>query len=278
MAATLQQPTTHKSQTNTCPMELTIFLGLSPFEWIIGIAAAASVGLGKGGLPGMGNLAIVLIAMIFPSKTSVGVLLPVLIMADMVAVKIYHAHAEWKHLLRLLPWTLAGIALGAWVFVTIDNQLLTRMIGGILLVMILLHQCKRWFPAAADDNGKPNRSGLRTTIWIGGTGILGGIATMVANAAGPVVTLYLLLAGLPKYALIGTSAWFFFLINLTKLPVQIGIGNINSDTLPVSLTLGLFAMAFATLAPRIVKHIPQRTFSILVWIFVAFAGVKMLLS
>ena len=253
-----------------------MFLDISTSDWAIGILAALLVGFGKGGLPGTGNLSVILMAMIFPSKESVGILLPILICADVVAVSVYHRHTQWKHLLRLLPWTLAGVIAGAFIFTSIDDQLMTRAIGATLLLMVVITPLKKYFQQH-DDGDAPKKLSIGTHAFIGSTGILGGIATMVANAAGPVIGIYLMISGLPKFAFIGTSAWFFFIINLFKLPIQVGIGNITIESLKTSLCFGLFAIIATLIAPKIVHKIPQKFYSILIWIFIIVAGVKMLL-
>jgi uncharacterized protein len=252
----------------------TMFLDISYSGWAIGIFASLLVGLGKGGLPGTGNLSVILMAMIFPSKESVGVLLPILICADIVAVLVYHQHTRWKQLLKLLPWTLTGIGIGAFVFKQVDDTLLTRMIGAILLLMVALRFMLHFFPE--NEDGRIFRTKTGKHIFVGLTGILGGVATMVANAAGPIVAIYLLVSGLPKYAFIGTSAWFFFLINLSKMPVQVSLGNITWHSLRISMIFGIFAVVAAMIAPKIVHYLPQKVFSFLIWTFVVVAGLKML--
>jgi uncharacterized membrane protein YfcA len=242
-------------------------------QWMLAVFAALFVGLGKGGIPGAGNLAIVLMAMVFPSKVSVGVLLPVLVCADLVAVKIYHAHARWPILLKLLPWSLVGVGIGALIFQHVDNDLLTRFIGALLLFMVLLQPIRKRLAARSEDTSTPTTSSAFVRI----TGIIGGIATLVANAAGPIVALYLILAGLPKHAYIGTAAWFFLLLNLSKLPVQAAIGNLRPENLPISLILGMVAAAAAACAPILVKRISQQWFNALILAFVVIAALKMLL-
>ena len=257
-----------------------MFLGISYHDWSIGILAALLVGLGKGGLPGTGNLSVILMAMIFPSKESVGILLPILICADIVAVSVYHQHTQWKHLIRLLPWTLVGVIAGAFIFKSIDDQLMTKAIGAILLLMVVITPLRKYFQPAGEtgSDGKLPRMSPGLQVFVGSTGILGGIATMVANAAGPVIGIYLLISGLPKFAFIGTAAWFFFIINLCKVPIQAGIGNITWHSLQISLCFGIFAMLAALIAPKIVRFIPQKLFSILIWTFIIVAGLKMLLG
>ena len=253
-----------------------MFFGITYSDWAVGILAALLVGLGKGGLPGTGNLSVILMAMIFPSKESVGILLPMLICADVVAVSVYHQHTRWKHLFRLLPWTLIGVIAGAFIFKNMDDQLMTRVIGGILLLMVAITPFRKHFQQHQDEHADRKLS-PGTHAFIGSTGILGGIATMVANAAGPVIGIYLMISGLPKFAFIGTSAWFFFIINLCKVPIQVGIGNITWHSLQISLCFGLFAALAAVVAPRLVRHIPQKIFSMLIWVFIVVAGLKMLL-
>lgn len=257
-----------------------MLLGISYSDWMIGILAALLVGLGKGGLPGTGNLSVILMAMIFPSKESVGILLPILICADVVAVSVYHRHTQWKHLFRLLPWTLVGVGAGAFIFKSIDDQLMTRAIGGILLFMVAVTPLRKYFQANTQSNedGSLPKMSAGMHAFVGSTGILGGIATMVANAAGPVIGIYLMVSGLPKFAFIGTAAWFFFIINLCKVPIQVGIGNITWHSLSISLSFGTFAVLAALVAPKIVTHIPQKLFSRLIWIFIIVAGLKMLLG
>ena len=253
-----------------------MFLDISYTGWAIGMLAALSVGLGKGGLPGAGNLSVALMATVFAGKESVGILLPVLICADIAAVIVYHQHARWGQLLRLLPWTLVGIAIGAVIFKRIDDTLLVRAIGAILLLMVGLRFTVSWFQKEKEGAVFHNPMGRR--LFVAFSGIMGGIATMVANAAGPVVTIYLMVAKLPKYEFIGTSAWFFFLINLSKMPVQVGIGNITWHSLRISMIFGVVAFGAAMVAPKIVRYLPQKVFSFLLWVLVVVAGLKMLLS
>ncbi|MEQ9822867.1 MAG: sulfite exporter TauE/SafE family protein [Puniceicoccaceae bacterium] len=253
-----------------------MMLGLDLMDCAIGILAALLVGLGKGGLPGAGNLSVILMAMIFPSRESVGILLPILICADVVAVAVYHSHTQWTHLWRLLPWTLLGVVAGAFVFQNMDDALLTRVIGAILLLMVALTPLRKYFQQHPDEL-PGQRLTFKQQAFVGSTGVLGGVATMVANAAGPVIGIYLMMSRLPKFAFIGTAAWFFFIINLCKMPIQVGIGNITWASLKLSAGFGVFAVVAAMIAPRLMKWVPQHIFSFLVWLFIVVAGVKMLL-
>jgi uncharacterized membrane protein YfcA len=242
-------------------------------QWALGVTAAFFVGLGKGGLPGAGNLAIIFMAAAFGAKPSVGLLLPVLICADLVAVKIYHQHTRWSFLLKLLPWSLLGIVLGALLFNHISPILLTRTIGALLVIMVGLRFLNNSLKSLMKtEDSKPR-------FWLfSSTGVVGGIATIMANAAGPVVSIYLLLSGLPKTAYIGTAAWFFLIINVIKMPVQVSLGTIDFQSIQVSLAFGAVAALSVLIAKQIVEWISQKLFEQLIWAFIVVAGVKMMLG
>lgn len=231
------------------------------------------VGLGKGGLPGVGNLTVVLLALALPAKVSVGVLLPILISADIIAVAIYRRHALWPAILKLMPWVVVGVLVGYFVFSRVDDREVRFLIGAILLLMTGIHFFRKWMRRHAQGEDQlPHHP-----VFIGATGIMGGFATMVANAAGPVAALYFIASGLPKYAYIGTSAWFFLLVNVFKVPFMMDLGIIDGASLKFSAGFMVYAVLGAVIAPFIVKHIQQKQFEILIWVFVVIGGVKLIL-
>jgi uncharacterized membrane protein YfcA len=241
------------------------------WQYVVIALGAALVGIGKGGLPGVGNLSIALLTLVLPAKASVGILLPILLSADVVAVLIYRRHTEWPMILKLAPWMLIGIALGYVVFGQIDDEGVRFLIGFILLAMTAAHFYRRWLRRHADEaDALPQHR-----AFIAGTGIIGGFATMVANAGGPVAALYLIASGLPKYAFIGTAAWFFLLVNLFKVPLMVDLGIITGESLRFSASFMVYAVAGAALAPFIVQRINQRVFEWLVWFFVVVGGLKL---
>jgi len=235
---------------------------------------ALFVGLGKGGLPGMGNLTVMLLALALPAKASVGILLPILISADIVAVFVYRRHALWSYIFKLAPWMVAGILIGYVVFSRIDDKQVKILIGVILFSMTGVHFMRKW-----QRRGQAGQDHLpHHPVFIAATGIIGGFATMVANAAGPVAALYFIASGLPKYAYIGTSAWFFLLVNCLKVPFMMDLGVIDGSSLQISAAFMPYAVLGAVTAPFIVKHINQKLFEILIWVFVVIGGVKLIIS
>lgn len=232
------------------------------------------VGLGKGGLPGVGNLTVVLMALVLPAKASVGILLPILICADIIAVLVYHRHADWRYITKLAPWMVLGIITGYFVFGWVSNGQVRVLIGAILLGMAAAHFYQRWlYRDTSSANVLPQHP-----AFVGSTGIIGGFATMVANAAGPVAALYFIASGLPKYAYIGTSAWFFFLVNLFKVPFMLHLHIIDWASIRYSASFMFYAVLGALIAPFIIKHIDQKVFNFVVWFFVIIGGLRLILS
>ena len=247
------------------------------WQWIIGLVGAFLIGLGKGGLPGLGNLTIALYALAFPPRASVGILLPVLICADFVAITIYRRHVHWPSLGKLIPWAVVGMLIGYLVLARIDNDGVRRLIGFILLGMTAAHFFRRYQLAKARMENSEDR--LPHTLWfVALMGVIGGFATMTANGAGPVASLYLLAVGLPKMAFIGTTAWFFVSLNLFKVPFQIDLGMITADSIYLSLVFAPVAAIGVVIARLLVRFINQRLFEALVWFFIVVAGTELLFN
>lgn len=250
---------------------------METWQWIIGWLGALLVGLGKGGLPGLGNLTIALYALAFPARESVGILLPVLICADLVAVTMYRRHVHWPSLVKVIPWALAGILAGYFALGKIDNDGVRRLIGVILLSMTGLHFYRMHrLTRTRLENGEDR---IPHGIWfVSSMGIIGGFATMTANGAGPVGALYLLAMGLPKMAFIGSSAWFFLIMNLVKVPLQMDLEIITKDSIQLSLAFAPVAAMGAVFARIFVKYINQKLFSTLIWFFIVVVGVELLFN
>lgn len=246
---------------------------LTQHQWLFALLGAAFIGLGKGGLSGLGNLSIWLMAEAFGARASVGIALPVLICADIVAVLVYRRHADWSHLLRLLPILLLGVVVGYFLFDAIPADRFGMMMGILMLGLTAMHLLRR-FVSQKQEPAQQQVLTSRWVLWL--TGLLGGVATMLANAAGPIISFYLLAARLPKYAFIGTGAWLYLIINLAKTPFQAAVDNMDGQTLQISLCLGLVAAAFTLLAPFIVRFIPQKLFEALIWIAVVFASLRLI--
>ena len=177
--------------------------------YLLGLAAALLVGLSKTGIPGVAIPAIVFMTEAFAGneKLSVGALLPVLLVGDLFAVGFYRRHAEWNRLGGLFPYVVAGMVPAAVVLLLVADQHFKLVLGWIVLALLGLEVGRQRF----GWTGMPGR-----WWFVAVAGLLAGFGTTVGNAAGPVMSVYLISRGLPKEQFMGTWAWFFLIVNLAK--------------------------------------------------------------
>ncbi len=215
-------------------------------------------------------LSVALFANALPARASTGALLPLLICADVFGVAYFRKHASWPHLWKLFPWVVVGIVAGCFALDKISNAQVQRLIGVILLVMVAAHF---WRERQADKV----LALLPQAAWfVALIGMLTGFNTMVANAAGPVMALYLLATGLPKLAFVGTGAWFFMLVNSFKVPFSASLGLITMDSLRMDAVLVIAMVPGALLGPVILRRINQRGFERMVLGLTVVAAIRLL--
>lgn len=237
--------------------------------WIILIICALFTGMAKTGVFGLGTLVAPLLASFFGGKISAGLLLPMLSMADIVAVIYYNRHASWQHLWKLFPFAAIGVFIAIWVGEVINDSTFKAIMAVFILggipVMIWREQLK---------NVKPLKENWH---WGGFFGMSGGFSTMIGNAAGPIMSLYLLAMQLPKNVLIGTGAWFFLVINLFKIPFHVFIWEtITLDTIKLNLTMLPIIILGGLLGIKLVKRIPEKPFRWLVIIMTTIASLNLI--
>jgi uncharacterized membrane protein YfcA len=237
-------------------------------QWAVLVASAFAIGLSKTGLPGVGILVVPLLALVFPAKASVGLLLPILIFADLFAVGYYRHHGRWRHLAKLLPWAVLGIGIGFFVLKIIDDEILKPLIGGIVLAMLSIRLRNI---LKSDPEKLPDHWSFTASM-----GLLAGATTMMANAAGPVMVLYLLSMHFPKQKFIGTAAWFFFIVNWLKVPLMTNLDMITVTSLKMDILVFPAVVAGAVCGIWLLKRIPQRSFNIVALILAAAAAFKLL--
>jgi uncharacterized membrane protein YfcA len=177
------------------------------------LVVALLLGMAKAGLSGLGLAVIPVMALIFGAKESTGVILPMLIAGDIMAVIFYRRHAVWKHILIILPWVATGIIIALITGKLIDdNQFRIVMMSVVWIMLILM---------VLNDLRKKKEDEIPHNMFFGAImGLAGGFATMIGNSAGPVFTLYFLSMRLPKKEFIGTGAWLYLIMNTGKFPLQ----------------------------------------------------------
>ncbi len=236
------------------------------------MAGAFLVGIGKGGLPGVGNLAIVIFASQMPVRASTGALLPVLIAADAMAVLLHRSQTQWEFIRKLFPWAALGVAGGWLVMGSISDTGMKNFIGVTLILLTAFHFLRTWLKTS-EISAQP----AAPSVWLApGLGLLAGFATMLANAAGPVAAVYFLMSRLPKLALLGTSAMFFLLVNVFKLPFQASLGQLGGYVWELLLWTAPAAVLGVLAGPPLARRISQVWFERLVWSFILLAGLLFL--
>ncbi len=241
---------------------------LTAMQWLAISFAVFLLGLSKSGIKGIGILIVVILAFVFGEKASTGILLPMLIAADVFAVIYYNRHAQWHIIKKLMPWMVVGVLMGVWVGNDISAMVFKRLMAVIIIISVLI----MFYSENRKSNNVPKNK-LFAII----TGFLAGFTTMIGNLAGPISNIYFLAMRFPKNEFIGTAAWLFFIINVFKLPFHMFVWKtvtyqtlvLNSVLLP-AVIIGFFLGAYIV---RFISNVNYRRFILAV---TALGGIIML--
>ena len=171
-------------------------------------------------------------------------------------------HGSWKPVWKLLPATLLGLAIGWWLLGVMSSEpVARRAIGGCILGMVALQAIRAWQPALSDRLAASRPFGTAA-------GFAGGVTTMLANAAGPVIQLYLLSRRLPKMEMLGIGARFFLLVNILKLPLSGSLDLITAETLRDNLKCLPGVVAGILIGKWLILRVSQRAFE---WMVIGFS-------
>lgn len=208
-------------------------------EWLLILLASFIIGLTKAGLKGVDMLSVTLMAIVFGSKASTGIVLPLLCLADIAAVAYYNRHAEWKHFKKLTPWMVVGIVLGVYLGRDMDEAIFRKIMAIIILLTIVIALVMEY---------RKSQEVPRHPLFVVSTGLAAGFTTMIGNLAGAFSNLYFLAMRVDKNSFIGTAAWIFLIINLVKFPLQVFFWkNITVQSLKIdALLVPTLAIGFVT--------------------------------
>ena len=242
-------------------------MGVEGWQWALGALAAYLIGLAKTGVPGIATPVVPFLAAVFGSRASVGIMVLMLICGDCFAIAWYRRHAQWSRLIGLLPWVLAGMGLGAGTLALIGKvdtgtDYLGLLIGLLVLTMAALHVLQQRLPSQLTP---------RSRVGLVLTGIAAGFATTTANAAGPIMAIYFLAHRLTKEQFLGTAAWYYFILNVSKVPLYLAITALNPENPIITLrSFGLVLLAAPALIGGaltgrwVLPRIPQKGFNAVV--------------
>ncbi len=251
-------------------IDLSSFLS-SPFQMFALFFSALLLGMAKTGVQGIAMISVPLVAIAFGAKESTGVILPVLCFADLIAVVYYRQSAQWKYVFKLLPAAFVGLILAIVVDKFVSHNAFKHLMAFCIFIGLLTMVWSEFRKTSSND--------VFQKWWYSAAfGILGGFTTMIGNAAGGIMAVYLLSMRLNKLAFVGTNAWFFLTINYSKIPFQIfAWDNITLQTLTIDAISIPFIFVGAIFGIWFVKRLPDKAYRIFVMISTAISTLFMLL-
>ena len=234
--------------------------------YLVLVISALTAGISKAGLPGMGVVGAVFVPMVMPAKLSTAYVLPFLLFADAIAVTYWRRSAVLRYLAALLPSMFAGIIAGFLLMDRISDAIYGKVLGSIVILLLIADAAFRHFKIRIPENS-------RTFAW--SMGFLAGVMTMMANAAGPAITLYFLTMKVSKEQFVGTIAWIFLAINVFKVPFSVALGLMTLDSLSVNLMLLPCVILGSIAGVYLVRRISGPMFAELMRVMVFIGGVKL---
>nr|WP_218853554.1 sulfite exporter TauE/SafE family protein [Schumannella luteola] len=275
---------------------------MAPAAWALLVVAALVVGIAKTATSGATTVAVAIFAAVVPAREATACLLLLLIVGDVTALLSYRRHAEWRLLVRLIPMVVAGIALGAIFLLLVDDGIARKVIGVILLLLVAITLWSRRrsrVALAAAGGAASGVAGGSSAVGSSGVGAsasgttlatasrarraeaiafgaLGGFTTMVANAGGPVMSLYFLALRFDVLTFLGTSAWFFACVNLAKLPIVIGLGLLSWQSALLVLCLAPAVLLGALGGRWLARRLTQTQFTRIVLVLTVVGALYLL--
>lgn len=243
---------------------------LTQFQWLLAFLGVFLLGFSKSGIKGIGVVIVLIMAFVFGGKASTGVLIPLMILADIFAVIYYHRHTQWKFLIKLLPSMVVGVLIGVWFGNDISEQLFKQVMAVFILITVII---------MIYMDRKKQKSIPTNKLFSNGMGLLSGITSMIGNLAGAFASIYLLAMRLPKNEFIGTAAWLFFIINVFKLPFHVFVWKtVNSETVVLNLILAPGVIIGFFVGVQLVKLIHNDLYRKFILAVTASGAITILLS
>jgi len=242
---------------------------MAPLDIILAVAAALILGIAKAGLKGTSILIVSFMAIAFGAKESTGILVPLLIVGDIMAVIYYNRHAQWRILLKFLPWMILGVLLGVFVGKDLDETIFKKVMSVIILVSVVI---MIWW--------ERSKKKVPEKLWFAGlTGTAAGFTTMLGNLAGAFANIYFLAMRIPKEQFIGTAAWLFFIVNLFKVPFHVfSWETITFSSLKINLYLAPIVVIGFFIGVKIVSYFNDKAYRNFILVVTAFAAILLLIK
>lgn len=219
---------------------------------ILALLAALLVGMSKGGLKGLGIIVVAIMALVYGAKASTGIVIPLLILGDILAVVYYNKHCKWEYLRKFLPAMVVGVLIGVWVGKDLPEVQFKKWMAVIILFSVVVMFWR---------DRQPNQKFPKNWWFAGSVGLGAGFTTMIGNLAGAFANLFFLATNLPKNEIIGTAGWLFFIINLFKLPFHIFVWHtVSVQSLKADLILIPAVIIGFVLGVKVVSYINEKMY------------------
>ena len=240
---------------------------LTGMHWLVLNITAFMYGFNKTGIVGSAIVCTPMMLLFFTPGTVLGILVPLLVVADIMTVALLRRDVIWRHICRALPWAILGIVIG-WQIAKAttglgdaDQTLLRKIIAGVLIFLLLFGYVVRLrpnlvVPAAGENKGEGTKTWFAAVM-----GTMAGITTMLANNGGPAWVVYLSSLGMSVREFLSTAAWLFFIQNLTKVPFAVNLGFVTRDTLWINLWLIPALLLGLAVGNRVSKRISKKVFT-----------------
>ena len=238
------------------------------YFWAIAIGAVFIVGLSKSGLVGsMGMVAVPLLTLVMPARDATGMMLPVLLAMDAIAIWIYRRDANWHVLRIMLPGAVVGTILGwlLWSVVTDAQVLLAVGIITILFMLDALLPLRKRLPDTPPS--KP---------WGAFWGAGAGLTSFISHTGGPPYQIYTLPLGMTPTVFSATTAFFFAIVNTMKLVPFYFLGQLSVSNLEHAAALIPFGLAGVALGVYLVRRITAKAFYQIAYALILVLGIKIL--
>ncbi len=242
---------------------------LTSSQWMLALLSAFGLGVAKSGFAGVGLFHVVVFAFLFGAKQSTGYVLPMLIFGDVCAVAAFRQHARWEYVRSMSLPTALGVVIGWALMNSLSESAYKPVIGSIILGLAAMQTARMWRPTWFEH--VPHAAWFAWSLCL-----IAGFSTMLANAAGGIIALYLVAVSMPKLELVGTTAWFFLLLNLFKVPFSAQLGLIGMDTLMLNVMLTPMIVLGLLAGRWLIHRIPQRQFDSLVLLLSSVAALRLI--
>ena len=243
----------------------------SPYGWALYFTCAMLIGISKTGVQNIGTLAVPLFALLFGAKYSTGIVLILLCFADLVAVIYYRKAFLWSEVKKLLPLAVVGLFVGLFLGQYVDDKTFKIFIGICILIGVIIM-------IYLNQSSLETQKRLTDKKWYSPLfGFILGFSTMIGNAAGPALSVYMLSKRMDKITFAATSAWFIFILNLSKVPLQIFVWhNISWAGIILNLIAIPFILLGGFLGIKIIKILPEEIFRKVILSLVIIASILLI--